>query len=51
MAGTASHNLSHIHYAMVETTEPVSAGRICFILMPLTRQMRRIFREVFVRGG
>ena len=24
MAGTASHNLSHIHYAMVETREPVS---------------------------
>lgn len=24
MAGTASHNLSHIHYAMVETNDPVS---------------------------
>ncbi len=25
MAGTASHNLSHIHYAMVETTTPLTA--------------------------
>jgi len=28
MAGTASHNLSHIHYAMVETTRPISLNEV-----------------------
>ena len=28
MAGTASHNLSHIHYAMVETAESVSLNEV-----------------------
>ena len=28
MAGTASHNLSHIHYAMVETAEDVSRDEV-----------------------
>ena len=28
MAGTASHNLSHIHYLMVETTRPVNLGEV-----------------------
>jgi glyceraldehyde-3-phosphate dehydrogenase (NAD(P)) len=28
MAGTASHNLSHIHYAMVETNENLSLGQV-----------------------
>ena len=28
MAGTASHNLSHIHYAMVETTRSVSLDEV-----------------------
>ncbi len=28
MAGTASHNLSHIHYAMVETTRPISLNQV-----------------------
>jgi glyceraldehyde-3-phosphate dehydrogenase (NAD(P)) len=28
MAGTASHNLSHIHYAMVETTRPVTRDEV-----------------------
>jgi len=28
MAGTASHNLSHIHYAMVETTREVSLNEV-----------------------
>jgi len=28
MAGTASHNLSHIHYAMVETTRPVGLSEV-----------------------
>ena len=28
MAGTASHNLSHIHYAMVETTRPLGRDEV-----------------------
>jgi glyceraldehyde-3-phosphate dehydrogenase (NAD(P)) len=28
MAGTASHNLSHIHYAMVETNSPLSIDEV-----------------------
>jgi glyceraldehyde-3-phosphate dehydrogenase (NAD(P)) len=28
MAGTASHNLSHIHYAMVETTRSISLNEV-----------------------
>ena len=28
MAGTASHNLSHIHYAMVETTKPLRLDEV-----------------------
>jgi len=32
MAGTASHNLSHIHYAMVETTRSVSRDEVLHAL-------------------
>jgi glyceraldehyde-3-phosphate dehydrogenase (NAD(P)) len=32
MAGTASHNLSHIHYAMVETTRSVSREEVLYAL-------------------
>ena len=28
MAGTASHNLSHLHYAMIETTHPLNVEEI-----------------------
>jgi glyceraldehyde-3-phosphate dehydrogenase (NAD(P)) len=33
MAGTASHNLSHIHYAMVETTRPLGRDEVRHALL------------------